>query len=194
MKTLYYCLFIVLFTGQSCSKLVEVDPPITKLTAGNAYTNDANAISVVSSLYASLSNYSFGRPGGIGSLSALGSLYTDELGFVHLPGNGTSVYDGFYSNKLSSTTYGAEYWEGAYTDIYNCNAALNGIAESHTLTPVVKKQLLSELKFLRSLYYYFIVNLYGDVPWVTTTDYTVNARVSRTAALQVLKNIQADLR
>ncbi|MBO9573244.1 MAG: RagB/SusD family nutrient uptake outer membrane protein, partial [Chitinophagaceae bacterium] len=68
------------------------------------------------------------------------------------------------------------------------------ICSSRSLTPAVRKQLLGELKFFRSLFYYYIVNLYGDVPWVTTTDYTVNSRIARTAATQVLKNIQADLR
>jgi hypothetical protein len=40
--------------------------------------------------------------------------------------------------------------------------------QSQTLTPSLKDQLLGEAKFVRALTYFYLVNLFGDVPMPLT--------------------------
>jgi hypothetical protein len=56
------------------------------------------------------------------------------------------------------------------------------------------------MKFMRAFFYFYLVNLFGDVPLATTTDYRVNRVLPRTPETQVyalilqdLKDAQADL-
>ncbi|MBO9633404.1 MAG: RagB/SusD family nutrient uptake outer membrane protein [Chitinophagaceae bacterium] len=194
MKNAYTIpLILSLLVNFSCTKLVEVDPPVNKTMAAGVYGSDASAISVVTYMYVELTNFWYTDPRCIGSLGLFGSLYTDELNFIRGQFTNQTLMD-FYNNNLNSNFTNVSYWEAAYSNIYRCNLALDGLNASVTLSPGIKKQLLSELKFFRALNYYYLVNLYGDIPWVVSTDYTLNATLGKTPAIQVLKNIQADLR
>jgi starch-binding outer membrane protein, SusD/RagB family len=46
---------------------------------------------------------------------------------------------------------------------------------------------------MRAFFYFYLVNLYGDVPLVTTTDYATNTVLSRTPKAQVYQQIIKDL-
>lgn len=46
---------------------------------------------------------------------------------------------------------------------------------------------------MRALVHFYLVNLYGDVPYITTTDYEVNRTVSRMPVATVYNLIKADL-
>jgi hypothetical protein len=68
--------------------------------------------------------------------------------------------------------------------------------QSQTLTPSLKDQLLGEAKFVRALTYFYLVNLFGDVPMPLTpdADYATNATLPRTPAADVWKQIITDLK
>ncbi|MBV8253624.1 MAG: RagB/SusD family nutrient uptake outer membrane protein [Chitinophaga sp.] len=181
---------IVLLVLNSCTKLVEVGPPITSINMDNVYSSEGTAIGAVTGIMGSLASESVSTPSGIRSLSVTGSLYTDELNPLSTSNVGLTAY---FRNQLNSTFYGGEYWGTFYVYIYRCNAALIGVSQSSNLSSVVKKQLIGELLFFRSLMYYYLVNLYGDVPLVLSVDYTVNSRVSRVSKLEVLTHLVGDL-
>jgi hypothetical protein len=61
------------------------------------------------------------------------------------------------------------------------------------MTEPVKKQLIAEVKFLRAFFYFYLVNLFGDVPLTSTTDYRINNRLPRTPASQVYHFILQEL-
>jgi hypothetical protein len=61
------------------------------------------------------------------------------------------------------------------------------------LTPAVSKRLLGEAYFLRAFNYFYLVNLYGGVPLVLTSDYTINSKMGKTSATNVYTQIIADL-
>lgn len=75
------------------------------------------------------------------------------------------MYLGYYTNALSAfLNIGSEYWGGVYNYIFSCNAAIEGLNKSTRLTPSVKQQLIGEAKFIRAFFYFYLVNVYGDVP------------------------------
>jgi hypothetical protein len=77
--------------------------------------------------------------------------------------------------------------------VYHTNAALEGLGASSSLTPTVKQQLTGECRFLRAFCYWYLVNLWGDVPLVLTTDYRTNAWLPRTGVTEVYAQIKTDL-
>jgi starch-binding outer membrane protein, SusD/RagB family len=173
-----------------CKKLVQVDAPYTSTSSKNVYTSNATAAAVLTGLYVQLSGNAVTNSRYLTAISLYAGLSADELTLY----NGTSgslFYH--YKNALSSTTSGFEFWNAIYPMIYTANSAIEGITGSSELTPKVKDQLTGEAKFIRAFSYFYLVNLYGDVPLVLSTDYTVNGSLSRSPQSQVYQQIIADL-
>jgi hypothetical protein len=104
---------------------------------------------------------------------------------------------GFFKNELianASFNIGTEYWNAIYDHLYSVNSAIEGLNNANGLTESVKQQLLGEAKFMRAFFYFYLVNLYDDVPLVISTDYTINAAMARTAANDVYEQIKKDLK
>jgi hypothetical protein len=189
-RLIMFIAFLVSFS--SCSKLIEVDPPVTNITSANAFNSDATAISALTGFYASMSNNS-SLISGLSSLSLYPGLSADELTLYS--GASDPVYVGYYTNSLTnSNTTLIDFWKISYPIIFNANSALEGLDNADALTPVVKQQLMGEAKFIRAFCYFYLVNLYGDVPLVTSVDYKVNALLPRTSKDLVWKQIIQDLK
>jgi hypothetical protein len=186
--TLSILLIIVQMADISCKKLVVVNPPLTSLTVTNVYQNDATAIAVLTGIYTTLSEGIFAT--GVKSISFDCGLSADEL-----QGNSESLgtpFLPFYENALTNQN-NLTFWENFYGYMYTVNEALAGVTNSTSLTPAVKQQLQGECKFLRAFIYFYLVNLYGDVPLVITNDYQSNSSLSRAPMSQVYHQIISDL-
>src|SRR5665647_3381152 len=69
----------------------------------------------------------------------------------------------YYSTNLRVK----EIWIGHYAAINKANIALERIP-AITMDEKLKNRLLGEARFLRALYYFNLVRLYGDVPLLLT--------------------------
>jgi hypothetical protein len=98
----------------------------------------------------------------------------------------------YYTNALNNSSH-PDFWVVPYGYIYDCNAAIEGLTNSTTDSATLKQQLLGEAKFVRAFMYFYLTNLYGDVPLATTTNYQVNNVATRTPQAQVYQQIIADL-
>ncbi|WP_341835502.1 RagB/SusD family nutrient uptake outer membrane protein [Chitinophaga pollutisoli] len=176
----------IAFTG--CDKYLDgTQLPSGTIEAGDVYINDNMASTVVTGMFISISqNAGFG--GGSGSnLGYVLGLYADELRST-LSGNFADI---IFKNAITHSNSG--YWSGYYGMLFTANAAIRGINNS-TGNLVFKNQWLGEAYFLRALYHFYLVNMYGPVPIVLTPDYTVNNRLSRSPVADVYKQIIADLK
>lgn len=191
----YFSVFAITVFSLSitaCKKLVDVDPPNTQITSDNVYNNDATAIAVLNGLYSKLSSTSYiSGSATISNISLWAGLSADE--FTLWSNTTTATQKQYYQNELGALTSGREFWNNVYPLIYGCNAAIEGFNKSSSLSPAVKQQLLGEAKFLRAYFYFYLVNLYGEVPLVLTTDYTVNSLIRRSSVSQVYDQIRLDL-
>lgn len=191
-------LFPLIMLQISCNKLIEIPPPKNLIAEDNVYTNDATAISVLSGIYTSMSMAGGSATGsftGGFSITELTGLSADEL--IVFNGVGYPNLMAYYKNDLAangSNVSGSEHWAILYNYIFKCNAAVEGLTASTSLTPAVKQQLLGEAKFLRAFFYFYLVNLYGDVPQALTTDPKVNILLGRTSVSQIYQQIVADLK
>jgi starch-binding outer membrane protein, SusD/RagB family len=180
----------------SCKKLVEVDPPFNRPTEKSVYLEDATAISVLTGIYSSLSAAGLGN-NGLLSISKKTGLSSDE--FLQIS-DASSNDVAYFTNALSAHPVGGtpsaghEIWNICYNYIFTCNAAIEGLSSSSSLTPNVKDQLIGEAHFMRAFFYFYLVNLYGDVPLAVTSDYEVNRRLARTAKSKVYESIVSDLK
>ena len=185
-------IFLLIFISGGCKKILEVDPPTTSITGASVYNSDATAISVLTNMYATLSGSQFYTPGGITTLSMYAGLSADE--FTLWSGVTDAKKIAYYTNSLSgnaTVNTGSEYWD--FLAIYKCNEAISQLTLSNSLTPSVKKQLLGEAKFLRAFFNFYMVNLYGDIPLITSTDYKDNTLRPRSPKDKVYEQIISDL-
>ncbi|RAJ81986.1 putative outer membrane starch-binding protein [Chitinophaga dinghuensis] len=189
-KLIFFSLVSILL--MSCKKLVEVSAPSTSFNADNVYGSDGTAISVLTGVYTSMSNGSLTIPGEMRTLDLFASIYIDDVIFQQALSTNQGYID-FYINNLSSAVNGGQYWTVAYRYIFTCNQAYEQLTASKTITPSIKLQLLGESRFFRAFNYYYLVNLYGDIPWVSTTDFVVNSRIAKTPQQTILNNIISDL-
>ncbi len=171
----------------SCEKLLEVDTPPASLLKTQVFTDDATAQAAVRGIYNFLmSPYSIT---GFQTAWRTG-LSADELNCTYTEPS----ISAFQENHLvAENSYVSEFWTYAYTNIYRANDVIESIAASGTLSETAKAQFRGEALFLRSFLHFYLVNFFGDVPLVTTTDYLVNAKISRTPVDEVYQKVEADL-
>lgn len=173
-----------LITG--CDNFTEVGLPASQLTATAVFEDRTTADAALTDIYSKI------RDAGLltGSLSGLSSqlgLYADEL----------TLYGGevnFYNNALlPSGNEVSELWNRSYSQIYAANAVVEGVENSASLTTADKEQLKGEALFVRALLHFYLTNCFGDIPYISITDYEQNRTVHRKAQNEVYALLKADL-
>jgi hypothetical protein len=180
-----------LFTGLSgCDSFVEVQLPKSQLTSVSVFENNATATAALTDIYAKIRDRGLLTGISTGLSNQLGN-YTDELICY---GNANNATYNFYNTiLLASNSNISDYWNTTYNQIYAANAILEGTAKSVNLTDENKKLLQGEALFIRALLHFYLVNLYGDIPYITQTDYKTNSVVSRMPSDQVYEQLITDL-
>jgi starch-binding outer membrane protein, SusD/RagB family len=171
----------------SCKKLIEIPPnPISQIPQQQVFTDSADIMSALVGIYANFKTTGGGPSFTSGEITVYTGLSADEL----LASNAND----FLANAITVNDGTVEgMWKQAYSDIYQMNACLQGIGSTTVIIDSVKQQLLGEIRVVRALYYFNLVNLFGGVPVVTGTDYTTNATIPRAAADSVYSLIKSDL-
>ncbi|WP_312459938.1 RagB/SusD family nutrient uptake outer membrane protein [Sphingobacterium siyangense] len=182
-KIIYFLLPLgLLSTG--CNKLLEVTPKYI-YTTEQIYANDQLADSVVLALYGKFANMQ-------NSLSLMTGLSSDEIkpGINSFNPGYTYMYT-YNLNPFSGPTN--DFWAACYTVIGISNAMIEGVMQSKGMTQAGKDEVLGQAKFMRALNYYFLVNLYGDVPLVLSSNYQEERLKPRVAVSTVYTQIIQDL-
>lgn len=177
----------------SCKKFLDVPAPVTSTNQENVYQNDYTSAAVLTGLYTQMMGAFFS--GSITSISLTQELAADNLVLNNLNQQG---YLNWWRNDLTadySNTGGYNnYFVTIYPRIYTTNAAIEGLSASKTISSSVKQRLLGEAYFLRSFYYFYLTNLFGDVPLILSTDYTKTASTGKSPSQLVYQQIESDLR
>jgi starch-binding outer membrane protein, SusD/RagB family len=176
----------------SCKKLVQIEPPINSITTTEVFVDSANAASAVLGIYNNMINngsITFGS----GSISLYCGASSDELIPFRLNNtNYAQLYnDALLSNNSIIYNY---FWASPYSYIYQANACIEGLQASTSLPSSVRTQLIGEAKFFRAFFYFYMINLFGDVPYVNTTAWAVTDHLARTPKAQIDSSIISDLK
>ncbi|AVR47301.1 RagB/SusD family nutrient uptake outer membrane protein [Christiangramia fulva] len=192
MKSIKYHLILLVIPLFliSCEDFLEVKPPDSKLVGKEVFSSDATAISAMEGIYNELFQSAFSN-GYSSSVTVLSGLSADR---IHNINTGNDSRMQFEQNEiLPDNTNNLYIWASAYNIIYMTNALLEGLENSNEITPDLSLQLEGEARFIRAFTYFYLVNLYGDVPLILTTDYNVNRLASRIPISEVQDNIIEDL-
>ncbi len=76
---------------------------------------------------------------------------------------------------------------------FSCNSVIEGLENSSKLSPGVRTELLGEAKFMRAFFYFYLTNLFGDVPLLLTSDYKHNSSSGKSSTTAIYSQMIADL-
>lgn len=183
-------ILIAFLTFSACDSFVETDLPKSQLASSSVFENYETANAALMNVYAKLRDTGLLTGTGTGLSNTLGN-YSDELTAY---GSGTSTNMAFFNNALlPGSTVISGLWNASYNQIYAANAVIEGLDNSSGITSENKKQLLGEALFLRAVVHFYLTNLFGDVPYITTTDYKKNNTADKVGTGEIYKNIISDL-
>ena len=180
---------IFAITLSSCEDFVNVSPPNDQLATPTVYTDNVTATAALLNVYAGLMAESWCI--GSGGLTIFPGLSADEL----INESTSTDWDQFYSNSLNEKNSDLEkkIWTNGYQQIYAANSVIEGLTRSAELSSDLKTTLLGEAKFMRAFIHFYLTNLFGDIPLVTTTDYRINSKIPRTSQSEIYSQIIKDL-
>ncbi len=149
----------LLFMGLSCTKLDEGQYLYDKVTGDQFGKTDLELSSAVGAAYSNLAGI-----GGSNHLLPLGEVTSDEQ---VVPTRGPDWGDGGHWVRLKQHKYTGldampvNGWGFCYSGVSTCNRL---IATLTALNTPAATQYIAELKVLRALYYYWLLDWFGNVP------------------------------
>jgi hypothetical protein len=187
MQLLYKCiwivgLFTILFIG--CKKFVQVGAPPTQLVTSSVFENSATATSALTGIYTQMSN------NGESYWMALNNgLLADE--FMNYSTQQPNIQ--LYTDEMTAVVSPNSRWDPIYNYIYQANAIIGGLQNNGNIDLAIEQQLTGEALFIRAFWLFYLTNMYGAIPLVTTTSYTTNGTMSRSSQTEVYRQIITDL-
>jgi starch-binding outer membrane protein, SusD/RagB family len=187
MKRIYISLFILLaITMASCKKdfLEEVNQG--GITADPFYATAGGMEALINTCYTPL-RFWYGKEGGA-TLTELGTDLFVKGGDNKHPE--ISSYDPVNFNAQNPLL--RVYWERLYAAINDCNTAINRL-DASPLAGDVKKSRMGEVRFLRAMYNWIIVETWGGVHLTTEESKGVITVANKTSVDKFYELIFADL-
>lgn len=181
--------FIFLIAETSCKKFVEIDDPTDQIVSNSVFNHDESAEAAIRGIYSEMMNNP--RLFTSGYTTLFTGMAADDL-YYYSP----SSRDEFVNNNITPLNHSlltASFWQPSYKYIYSANTCIEGLTKAFSLSPNLKNRLLGEAKFIRAFCYFHLVNIFGDVPLIATTDYKANAPLPKTDMSVIYQQIISDL-
>jgi len=182
--------FIAMFFTQCKKSLLTIEPTIPINSVDNYYKTEAEAIAAVNATYTPLSAiYN-------GSAWHLGDIMSDDC---DLGGGGggdgleTAELDNFNVTPFNPIINNM--WAQCYYGILRANLVIERVPQVPVMNTSIRNRSNGEGRFLRALYYYHLVRVFGDIPLYTnviTADQS--STISRSSKQNVYTQIIADLK
>jgi hypothetical protein len=188
-KQLYFIVLILLLGMLGCEDFVEVEVPDSQLSGELVFEDVRTAEAVLVSVYTRMHNNTL-VTGDVGGISVLLGNYTDELDCFAA----TSQELLFNQNDLIAANPTIQsLWRNTYNLIYTVNTVIEGVENATTLAQADRNRLKGEALFIRAYLHFYLNQLFGEIPYVTTTDYRVNTTIGKQTNNAVFFLLEADL-
>lgn len=177
--------FIIIPVVSSCEDILEIDPPTDSLTAEVTFSTAEGIRTAAAGFYTDkfLNNMMY--------YQAM-ELYVNEFCDELLVRSGQ--YAEYYQNNYSaSSTFINNLWSYPFYSIYGCNDFLGHVEGTKLIPEEELKTYQGEALFFRAYDYFLLVNLFGDVPLLTTYNVSETATAPRTPKEEVYQQIIDDL-
>ncbi|WP_167353109.1 RagB/SusD family nutrient uptake outer membrane protein [Pedobacter steynii] len=178
MRHQIFLALMLILSFSSCKKFLN-EQPISNLIEQNYYRNTEEVEAGVIACYDGLQKV-------YDIEFKLTEIRADNTSGVSLEGDWGAIK---FFRDAPSNFFVLDYWQRTYNTIARCNLVLKYL--DNVTDPVKKKSFEGEAKFIRSLMYFNLVRLYGDVPLLTAAikfdDFEKFKRISKTEVYNQLK-------
>ncbi len=183
-------LLLMILIIASCEEFVVIDAPNDQLTGEVVFEDKSTVNAALIHIYTQLRDEVIAT-GTSSGLTYLMGHYADEL---DLYSNTLPNVEGFHQNNLlPSNGTVLNLWNTSYSLIYATNSIIEGVQSSSSLSQEDKDQFLGEAYFIRAYVHFYLTNLFGAIPYIETTAYTDNKKVSKLTESLVYQKIESDL-
>jgi hypothetical protein len=174
-------LYALLLVVPGCTDLGE--SPVSAITPENFYRNEQEVLSGLASVYS-------GLRASLWAYYNLSEISTDE---IIVPTRGNDWFDGGRWLEIHRQTWSASSpsaedinaaWNDAFTGIARANVlleALEGVAVANEAV------VAAEVRTLRAFYYYMLLDMFGGVPVVETTEIAERPRNTRKEVFEFIE-------
>lgn len=183
-KIILYCALIItcFFSGSGCKKFLTTevvgDYPETEF-----YKTQQQAILAINAAYQPLAFYS-----SLNRIWVFGDVASDDAEKGGDPGDQADIglIDEFNITPINGNL---EYmWQILYEGVSRCNIVLVKVP-SIDMDKDLQSRILSEAKFLRSWYYFSLVNIFGDVPLVLEPKNADELQISQSPVAEIFETV-----
>ena len=171
---------------------IELEDPDYLISGTSVFKEAETADAAVAGMYSSMMSTIGFASGATQSVGFLCGLSADEFELY----TQQSTYGEFYNLALTADNSFVKsgLWDNIYASIYKSNAILEGLRDNPDINIEEREPLEGEAYFVRAFCYFYLTNLFGDVPMVTTTDYPTNQLLERSKASDIYTLMVEDLK
>ncbi len=185
MKTIFICLGLAaasLLTA--CDRNLDIVNP-NQLTTQSFWKTDADALAGVNAVYSTM------HRGGISRWMPFYYIIRSDEGRSQSPA--TDIVNNMDQFLVTDYNYGnaVAVWDDNYIGVNRANQVTDNVPNI-TMDAALKARYIGEAKFLRAMYYYHLVTIFGNVPLILQTSVVGDRPASATTA-QVWAQIEKDL-
>ena len=186
---LFFCIGALLLAA--CEDLIDMGYPSNQLGTPQVFEDVQTANAALAYLHSLVGDRSIMAGGSFTGMGTLGGVYTDELDCYYPDQNGT--LDIYLTQLQETNTAIASVWSNSYQQIYYANAVIYGVEQSATLSGDDKNRIRGEALLVRSLIYFYLQQLFGDIPYTTSLDYEYNRTIAKTESPALLTQLEKDV-
>lgn len=178
-----YIYFLSLMAA-SCKKFVTVEHVEGRYLVPEAFSSDSVANAAVAGIYQEWKSYY----NNVSSPTVLLGLSADELKVEPA----SNEYTEYYRNDIGSNNSMLP-WAKLYNIIYQTNLCIESLNQSDGLSQLRRNYYLGEAQFIRANCYFNLINIFGDIPLLLSSNLDSNSIAPRTSAFEVYDQIILDL-
>ncbi|WP_108809219.1 RagB/SusD family nutrient uptake outer membrane protein [Aquimarina spinulae] len=193
MKKISYLLIIVLCIGilHSCSDEFLNVPNNENLTDSSFWQTEEHALQALTATYGAMHSASGSKWAFFEEVYTAMAYRADDV-----TNNTAETYSRSLASFSNTTEDTGPYniWQSSYAGIGRANQIIQRIPEMEALSQENKNTIVAEAKFLRALYYFWLVTGFENVPLVTTYETELDRLfVSQVTPDKIWEQIEKDL-
>jgi len=175
----------------SCEKMIEVEDPINQISTQQVFSDANTANAALNNLYLELQANSLFSGSNRGAGALLGT-YADDLD-AYFPPSSMDNLNMHLNQVVPTNSVVLSVWNNAYKEIYTANAIIEGIDHSTGIADSDKRRIKGEAILVRTMVYFNLQRIFGDVPYTTVTDYEINRKLSKLPSAELLMKLEQDI-
>ncbi len=152
----------ILMIPLSCTDNLLDQVNTNAVSTGNFWSNAADAELAVNGMYHPISNTFFW-----GRIIHTGAILRSDVFNIRPFGTNTSMST--FQGEAGVARWATEVFQEPYKAIFRANAILENVNAENVPNQVQRDGFTGQAHFMRGLSYFYLVNLFGNVPLVTTT-------------------------